>query len=243
MDDAAAATEPAFSPDGSRIAFVSTRDGQPEIYVMEADGTGATRLTNSRAADGAPSFTVDGHAVVFHSRRTAHRQIFVQPLTASDATQLTQEPADNSQPSVSPDGETIAFISNRDGSDDVWLMSMDGSNQRNFTKSAQVRERSPHFLRDGSLAFLTEARLGGRPAASQIVKADLVSGRLTPLAASDLPITDFAPAPAGDLVALVVAVQKNVFKVYLQPVGTGGGGPVPLPTTGAEQMMTPAFLP
>ena len=243
MDDAAAATEPAFSPDGSRIAFVSTRDGQPEIYVMDADGTGATRLTNSRAADGAPSFTADGQAVVFHSRRTAHRQLFVQPITASDAIQLTQEPADNSQPSVSPDGETIAFISNRDGNDDLWLMSKDGSNQRNFTRSAQVRERSPHFLRDGSLAFLTEARLGGRPAASQIVKADLVSGRLTPLAASDLPITDFAPAPAGDLVALVVAVQKNVFKVYLQPVGTGGGGPVPLPTTGAEQMVSPAFLP
>src|SRR5207302_10383 len=135
LDDSSTASEPAYSPDGSRLAFVSTRDGQPEIYVMDADGTSPSRLTNAPGADGAPSFTADGRAVVFHSPRAGHRQIFVQPITSSDAIQLTQEPSDNSQPSASPDGETIAFVSSRDGSDDIWLMSRDGSNQRNFPKS------------------------------------------------------------------------------------------------------------
>src|SRR6266478_5575443 len=92
MDDTAVATEPAFSPDGSRIAFTSTRDGNPEIYVMDADGTSAGRLTNSPGMDGDASFTADGQAVVFHSQRTGHRQIFQQPITSSDAVQLTQEP-------------------------------------------------------------------------------------------------------------------------------------------------------
>jgi uncharacterized protein YjdB len=243
MDDTAAATEPAFSPDGSRIAFVSTRDGQPEIYVMDADGTNAARLTNAPAPDGNPSFTADGQAVVFHSQRTAHRQIFVQPITGSDAVQLTREPADNSQPAVSVDGETIAFVSNRDGNDDIWLMARDGSNQRNFTKSPQVRERSPQFLRDGSLAFVLEGKAGGRGTATQAVKADLATGRLTPLTGTDLLVTDFAVSPAGDLVALVVSVQKNVSRVYIQQAGTGGGAPVPLPATGAEQMASPAFMP
>src|SRR5437870_1208703 len=108
MDDTAVATEPAFSPDGSRIAFTSSRDGQPEIYIMDADGTSAGRLTNSPGADGDASFTADGQSVVFHSQRTGHRQIFLQSITSSDAVQLIQEPADNSQPAVSPDGETIA---------------------------------------------------------------------------------------------------------------------------------------
>src|SRR2546425_7942294 len=45
------------SPDGSRIAFTSTRDGQPEIYVMDADGTNASRLTNSPGLDGDAAFT------------------------------------------------------------------------------------------------------------------------------------------------------------------------------------------
>ena len=80
MDDTAVATEPAFSPDGSRIAFTSTRDGQPEIYIMDADGTSAGRLTNSPGADGDASFTADGQSVVFHSQRTGHRQIFLQSI-------------------------------------------------------------------------------------------------------------------------------------------------------------------
>jgi Tol biopolymer transport system component len=228
---------------------VATRDGQPEIYVMDADGTSPSRLTNAPGADGAPSFTADGRAVVFHSPRTGHRQIFVQPITSSDAIQLTQEPSDNSQPAASPDGETIAFVSNRDGSDDIWLMSRDGSNQRNFTKSPQVKEKSPRFMRDGSLAFLLEGKDGGRTV-TQVVRADLTSGRMAQLTGTDLSIADFAVSPAGDLLALVVNVQKNVQKIFLQPVGTGSGAgaggagaPVAIPTTGAEQMVSATFMP
>ena len=242
VDDTASATEPAFSPDGSRIAFTSTRDGQPEIYVMDADGTNASRLTNSPGLDGDAAFTADGQAVAYHSLRTGHRQIFLQPITGSDAVQLTQEPADNSQPTVSPDGETIAFVSNREGNNDIWLMAKDGSNQRAFTKTPQIKESAPHFLRDGSLAYLVEQKESGRTT-TQVVKADLATGKVTPVTGSDLVINDFAASPGGDLLGLVVMVQKNVNRVYIQPVGPGGGAPVPMPTTGTEQMVSPAFLP
>src|SRR6266404_2941252 len=243
MDDTAVATEPAFSPDGSRIAFTSTRDGNPEIYVMDADGTSAGRLTNSPGLDGDASFTADGQAVVFHSQRTGHRQIFQQPITSSDAVQLTQEPADNSQPTMSPDGETIAFVSNREGNSHIWLMSKDGSSQRPVTRGQQSKESAPRFLRDGSLAYLVEQKESGRTV-TQVVKVDLPTGKVTPLSGVDLVVTDFTVSPAGDLLGLVVAVQKNVFRVYVQPVGTAGSGaPVPIPTTGAEQMVSPAFMP
>jgi len=243
MDDTAVATEPAFSPDGSRIAFTSTRDGQPEIYIMDADGTGAGRLTNSPGADGDASFAADGQAVVFHSQRTGHRQIFLQPITSSDAVQLTQEPADNSQPTVSPDGETIAFVSNREGNNHIWLMSKDGSSQRPVTRGPQSKETAPRFLRDGSLAYLVEQKESGRTV-TQVVKVDLATGKATPLSGVDLVVADFTVSPAGDLLGLVVAVQKNVFRVYVQPVGAAGSGaPVPIPTTGAEQMVSPAFMP
>src|SRR6266516_5041352 len=173
---------------GSRIAFTSTRDGQPEIYAMDADGTDAARLTNSPGADGDASFTADGQAVVYHSQRTGHRQIFLQSITGSDATQLTQEPADNSQPTVSPEGETIAFVSNREGNNDIWLMSRDGSSQRAFTKTPQIKESAPHFLRDGSLAYLLEQKESGRPV-TQVVRAELATGKVTPLTGTDLVIT------------------------------------------------------
>ncbi|PYO62402.1 MAG: hypothetical protein DMD28_05890 [Gemmatimonadetes bacterium] len=239
--DTAIATEPAFSPDGSRIAYSSHR----HIYLMDADGTNVTRLTNAPATDGRAQFTPDGNAVVFQSDRTARSQIFLQPLSAAEPTQLTQEPAVNSQPTISPDGETIAFVSSRDAGTNVWLMSKDGSNQRAFTKSTPgVRNIEPHFLRDGSLAYLLETKQGGRTL-TQVVKADLATGKVTPLTGTDLVISAFALSPSGDLLGLVVNVQgggKPFYRVYIQPIGTGGAA-VPLPTTGAEQMMTPAFMP
>src|SRR5881398_1440025 len=242
MDDTAVATEPAFSPDGSRIAFTSTRDGQPEIYIMDADGTNASRLTNSPGLDGDPSFSPDGQAVVFHSQRTGHRQIYLQPITSSVAVPLTQEPADNSQPSMSPDGEVIAFVSNRDGNNHIWLMAKDGTNQRPFTRGPQGKESVPHFLRDGTLAYLVEQKEGGRTS-TQVVKADVTTGKVAPLAGTDLMVTDFAVSGVGDLLGLVVAVQKNVFRVYIQPIGASAGAPVAIPTSGAEQMVSPAFMP
>src|SRR3989442_480906 len=239
--DTATAFEPAFSPDGSRIAYASQR----HIYVVDADGTNTTRLTYAPSTDGHPQFTPDGTAVVFQSDRTARSQIFVHPLSGSEPTQLTQEPTVNSQPAISPDGETIAFVSSRDGGANVWLMSKDGSNQRAFTKSTGgFRNTEPHFLRDGPLAYLLESKQGGR-ALTQVVKADLATGKVTVLTGTDLVISDFAVSPAGDLLALVVNVQgggKPFYRVYIQPIGTGGA-PVPLPTTGAEQMMSPTFMP
>jgi uncharacterized protein YjdB len=243
--DSGVATEPAFSPDGSRIAFVSTRDGNPEVYVMNADGTNPTRLTTDPQADGHPVFTPDGQAVVFHSMRTAGKQeIWMVNVDGSGLTQLTRDSV-NSAPAVSPDGQIVAYISLRNKSYDVWLMALDGSNQRPFTRSPQEREAEPRFLRDGSLAYLLEKRVGNRTV-QQIVRADLTTGAVTPLTGTDLALTSFAVSPAGDLLALVVNAQPEnrrnpVYKVYIQPVGSGT--PVPMPTTGTEQMITPTFRP
>jgi uncharacterized protein YjdB len=246
VDDTA--SDPAFSPDGSRIAFTSTslHGGRHDIVVVDADGTNALRLANSAGSEGHAQFTPDGNAVVFQSDRTGHSQLFVQPITGSVAVQLTQEPSVNTVPTVSPDGEIIAFVSTRDGSPNIWLMAKDGSSQRPFTRTAgSSKSTSPHFLRDGSLAYLLETRTTARTT-TQVMKADLPTGHVAPLTGLDLPlITDYAVTATGDAVALVVNVQsggKPFYRVYVQPVGTAGGA-VPVPTTGAEQMVTPAFMP
>ena len=61
-------TDPAWSPDGTKIAFTTDRDGNFEIYVMNADGTGQTRLTNNAAADDEPAWSPDGSKIAFTSR-------------------------------------------------------------------------------------------------------------------------------------------------------------------------------
>jgi dipeptidyl aminopeptidase/acylaminoacyl peptidase len=243
--DTAGASDPAFSNDGSRIAYTALRGGRRDIYVMDADGTNPSALANAPGSEGRPQFTPDGSAVVFQSDRSGHSQIYVQPLGAAAAVQLTQEPAVNTLPTVSPDGETIAFVSSRDGGTNIWLMSKDGSNQRAFTRTAGLgRTTAPHFLRDGSLAYLVETKSAGRTT-TQVVKADLPTGRVTPLTGTELLIADFGVTLGGDLLALVVNVQaggRPFYRVYVQPVGPGATA-VPVPTTGAEQMVTPALMP
>ena len=243
--DTMSATDPAFSPDGSRIAFVSATSGNPEIYVMNADGTDPTRLTTDPQLDGRPVFTPDGQTIVFHSSRAGGKsQIWSMAADGTGLTQLTRDSV-NSSPTVSPDGSTIAYVSARDRNYDIWLMSRDGSNQRAFTRSPAHRESEPRFLRDGSLAYLVERREGNRTV-FQVVKAELATGAVTPLSGVDLAIASFAVTPSGDLLALVVNAQPQnrrnpIYKVYIQPVATGT--PVPMPTTGTEQMITPTFRP
>ena len=243
--DTTSASDPAFSSDGSRIAYVSQRDGNAEIYVMNADGTGATRVTNDLQADGRPSFTPDGQALVFHSARTAGKQqIWAVNVDGTGLVQLTRDSI-NFAPAVSPDGQTIAYVSVRDKNYDIWLMGRDGTNQRQFTRSPQQKETDPRFLRDGTLAYLVERRDGNRTV-QQVVRADLSTGSVTPVSGTDLAIASFAVSASGDLVALVVNAEPQnrrnpMYKVNIQPVGSGT--PIPMPTTGTEQMITPTFRP
>jgi len=243
--DTTSASDPAFSPDGSRIAFVSQRDGNAEIYIMSADGTASTRVTNDPQPDGRPSFTPDGQALVFHSARNGGKQqIWAVNVDGSGVTQLTRDSV-NSSPTISPDGQTIAYVSTRNKDTDIWLMARDGSNQRQFTRSPQQRESEPRFLRDGTLAYLAERRENNRTV-QQVMRADLATGATTAITGTDLAIASFAVSPAGDVVALVVNAEPQnrrnpTYRVYIQPVSSGT--PIPVPATGTEQMITPTFRP
>jgi Tol biopolymer transport system component len=243
--DTTSATDPAFSADGSRIAYVSTSPGNPEIYVMNADGTGPTRLTTDPQADGRPVFTPDAQTILFHSARTGGKQqIWSVNVDGTGLTQLTRDSV-NLAPSVSPDGQTVAYVSLRNKNYDIWLMARDGSSQRQFTPTQQIKESEPRFLRDGTLAYLVERREGNRTV-QQVMRADLTTGAVTPLTGTDLALTSFAVSLSGDLLALVVNAQPEnrrnpIYKVYIQPIGSGT--PVPMPTVGVEQMVTPAFRP
>ena len=94
--------------DGSKIAFNSNRDGNYEIYVMNADGSGQTRLTNNPATDYYPSFSPDGSKIAFNSYRDGNNEIYVMNANGSGQTRLTNNTANDIDPSFSHNGTAAA---------------------------------------------------------------------------------------------------------------------------------------
>ena len=82
--------EPVWSPDGHQIAFVSAPDRSQEIYVMNADGSPQTRLTNNLADDYSPAWSPDGRQIAFISDRDGNNEIYVMNADGSGQTQAHQ---------------------------------------------------------------------------------------------------------------------------------------------------------
>ncbi len=102
--------QPAWSPNGKRIAFASNRDGNSEIYVMNADGSDAQRLTNHKAEDLFPAWSSEGNKIAFVSNRDGNYQIYVMDADGSTVRQLTRSKKLSCWwPSWAADGRTIAF--------------------------------------------------------------------------------------------------------------------------------------
>ena len=146
----------AQSSDG-RIAFISNRDGNWEIYAMNADGSDVVRLTDNSADDGCQSWSSDGRRIAFESTRDGYYAIYAMNADGSNRTRLTNNPsAGDGCPSWSPDGRRIAFQSDRDGNQEIYAMNADGSNQRRLT-SNDARDRDPAWSPDGRrIAFSSE---------------------------------------------------------------------------------------
>jgi len=146
-------SEPAWSPDGARIAFVSDREDNSEIYVVNTDGSGLSRLTHNTARDEAPAWSPDGARIAFASWRD--NGICVMNADGSGVRRLTQTTAYESAPVWAPDGARIAFVSPLNGHDQIYLMNADGSDQTDLTRQPGD-DRSPAWSPDGArIAFVS----------------------------------------------------------------------------------------
>ena len=156
----------------AQIAFVSERDGNPEIYVMDADGENPRRLTNNRHEDWAPSWSPDGKRIVFFSDRDGHVhakhgwstfEIYVMDADGRNPQNLTNNRHDDRHPSWSPDGKRIAFEANRNWDNvrnsEIYVMDDDGGNEQNLTNNPG-RDFLPSWSPDGKRIVFSSAREG-----------------------------------------------------------------------------------
>ncbi len=147
------ASEPV--PQINRIAFVSNRDGNPEIYTMNTDGSDVVRLTENPANDYAPAWSPDGTRLAFVSERDGNHEIYVMNADGSEPVNLTNNSAYDIKPAWSPDGERIAFESFRDGNHEIYVMNADGSEPVNLT-AHPANDFAPDWSNDGQrIAFTT----------------------------------------------------------------------------------------
>ncbi|HET9436987.1 MAG TPA: hypothetical protein VFO64_02210 [Gaiellaceae bacterium] len=171
---------PAWSPDGSRIAFATSRHGGTnyEIYAMNADGSGLTRLTNNTWNDGSPSWSPDGSRIAFASNTASGiSELFVMNADGSNPTQLTSNMDFESTPVWSPDGSKIAFGKNAyQGAagwtgTDIYVMNADGSGATNLTQHPDV-DAQPSWSPDGSRIAFVSNRNGAATFGVHLMNAD-----------------------------------------------------------------------
>ena len=157
----AAEQQPAWSPDSRRLAFVSFRTGNSELYVVGADGRGLTRLTFQPGADDeSPSWSPDGARIAFDSDRDDDWDVYVMNADGTGTVMLTANDDVDAYPTWSPDGSRIAFTSDRDrqGDDEIFAMSADGTNVVQLTATGgAVEDWWPSWSPDGArIAFVSD---------------------------------------------------------------------------------------
>jgi TolB protein len=161
---------PCWSPDGTKIAFSAKKNGNTDVYFMNADGSGITRLTTNPADDGGPSWSPDGSMIAFESERSGSSQVWRTNVEKGtwgyNLTQLTKDTAHkrvNNFLSWSPDGVWIVFEADRDRDDpEIYLANaVDGTNQRRLTFTRALDE-VPSWFPDGK-RIVFSSDMHGKP--------------------------------------------------------------------------------
>jgi len=133
--------DPAYSPDGSKIAFASNRDGNYEIYVASPAGTDQTRLTNAPDDDTHPVWSRGG--ITFQSDRNGNDEIFVMDADGANQTNVTNNAALEIDPARTIDSQRIVFASSRDGNFEIYAGNAPTAALRRLTTNADATDFNP----------------------------------------------------------------------------------------------------
>ncbi len=171
-DQATSQENPLLKELSGKILFQSDRDGDWEIYVMNADGSHVVQLTYNSASDEYPVWSPDGEQIAFKSNRDGNFEIYVMKADGTEQRRLSNHPSNDEDPAWSPDGKIITFQSDRESALEIYMMNADGSELTQFTKTIG-KNGLPAWSPDGTrMAYTGNRYLGWNVYVTDIDKTD-----------------------------------------------------------------------
>lgn len=164
-------SSPAWAPDGKQLAVVLTRDGNSQIYRVNADGSGLSRLSNSSGIDTEPTFSPDGSFVYFTSDRGGSPQIYRVSLDGGRPERMTFNGSFNARPQISPDGRYMSYVTVRDRAFRIAVMNL--ANREETLVSQGPKDDSPSFA-PNSKWVIYSSKIQGRT----VLSAASIDGKL-----------------------------------------------------------------
>jgi TolB protein len=211
---------PAYSADGTKIAFISPRDGNPEIYVMNADGSGVTRVTDTPSrGETQVSFSPSGRQLVFTAIGPhftpccglLQQHLYVINVDGTGERQLTSGNVNDSDPVYSPSGSQIAFsrfIPQSDGTTDIYVIDPNGGSATSITRRYDRRRRfnasafwSPDYSPSGRKLVVASNALEGDLAGADIYTMNADGSHLVRLADTRPDEYEVTYSPTGGRIA------------------------------------------
>jgi PKD repeat protein len=221
-------------PDSSRIVFETERDGNSEIYVMNADGSNAQNFTNNPARDTDPAWSPNGGQIAFVSDRDGfgYTQVYTMNADGSGVTRISDTAARDSAPAWSPNGNQIAFVSERDGLPQIYVMNSDGSAVTGVS-DGNGDDYAPAWSPNGQIVFTSE-----RDGFPQIYVMNSDGSGVTRV--SDGNGDDYAPAWSSSGRIAFVSERDGFPQIYVM---NGDGSGVTRVSDGNGSDRAPAWSP
>lgn len=224
---------PDWSPDGSKLAYVSFESGKPEIFIHELATGKRTVVASYPGLNSAPNWSPDGRSLLVTLSRSGNAEIYRLDVDTRSLTRLTDHWGIDTEGAWHPDGDGLAFTSDRSGGPQIYIKESERASPRRITFGSRYNAR-PRFSPDGEYIYYVHQRDG----AFHIARTELDSGDEQVLTRTGM---DESPSIAPNGRLLIYATRQGNDSV-LTVISTDGGAAYTLPAARGD-VREPAWSP